>query len=137
MRTLSTHVACPACETTMVPRVVECPSCQLRIEAHFKDNEFSRLPDEWLHFLRIFVHCEGRIRDMEAALGVSYPTIKSRVAELKTRLGNVSAEASGPPAASASDAEANPDFDAVLRKLEAGEIDYDSAMAMIEALRAR
>ena len=60
--------------------VLACDACDLRVEARFFGNEFAALSDEDLHFLRIFIHTEGRIRDMESALGVSYPTVKARLA---------------------------------------------------------
>lgn len=124
MRELKTHGNCPACNTRMVPRVVACPACKLRIEGDFIENEFARLEEDWLHFLRIFIHCEGRITDMEAALGISYPTVKSRIAELKKRLGeHVAAEISGTQVDSVS---------VVLSAFEAGEIDYDEAMRLLE-----
>jgi hypothetical protein len=78
----------------MRPAVLACEPCGLRLEGRFEagstsgasGNEFAQLGPDELHLLRIFVHCEGSIRDMEAALGISYPTVKSRVAALKLRL---------------------------------------------------
>jgi len=137
MARLSTRVNCPACATRMVPRVLGCPQCGVRIEAEFRQNEFAGLEDEWLHFLRIFVHCEGRIRDMEAALGISYPTVKARMAELKQRLDVDDAQ---PPDPVDHDSSAG-DVDIggrhvgddkfvgeTLDLLESGEIDYDEAV---------
>ena len=105
----------------MVTRVLACPSCGLRIESDFRQNEFAGLEDEWLHFLRIFIHCEGRIRDMEAALGISYPTVKARIAELKTRLGT---DEANPPSRGSEPASTND----ILDQLESGKIDFDEAM---------
>lgn len=108
----------------MVTRVLACPACGLRIESDFKQNEFALLEDEWLHFLRIFIHCEGRIRDMEAALGISYPTVKARIAELKARLTTPDV----PPPPPAPDRAA---INEVLDLLESGDIDYEEAMNRI------
>lgn len=108
----------------MVPRVMACPDCNLRIESEFSENEFAALEEEWLHLLRIFIHCEGRITDMEAALGISYPTVKSRIAELKRRLGMKAGLEDMPPARES--------VSAILTALEAGEIDYQEAMRRIE-----
>lgn len=109
----------------MVTRVMACPDCGLRIEGEFLENEFAHLEEDALHFLRVFVHCEGRIRDIEAALGISYPTVKARIAELKHRLGMTNAttnEGASPSTDSVSD---------VLDRLESGEIDYEEAMRRI------
>jgi len=124
----------------MVPRVMACPSCNLRIETEFSENEFVGLEEEWLHFLRIFVHCQGRITDMEAALGISYPTVKARVAELKQRLGlqgipeNPEQDAGSPELKAAGDDgddERAASVSGILDAFDAGEIDYDEAMDRI------
>ncbi len=71
----------------MQPAVLQCPACQTRVEGRFgPGNEFAALSPDELHFLRVFVHCEGSIREMEAALGVSYPTVKARLSALKQAL---------------------------------------------------
>ena len=71
----------------MAPRVLQCAACDIRVEGTFRSNEFSLLEDDYLQLLRVFVLCEGRIRDMEKALGISYPTVKTRLAALRNRLG--------------------------------------------------
>ena len=110
----------------MATRVMACPNCGLRVETDFRENEFSHLEDEWLHFLRIFIHCEGRIRDIEAALGISYPTVKARIAELKHRLGMTEVETIPPENPGESVKE-------ILDLLESGKIDYDEAMIRLKA----
>jgi len=59
-------------------------------------NEFGSLTPDELHFLRVFIYCEGRIRDMEAALGVSYPTVKGHLATIKQKLNLVVHPPAGP-----------------------------------------
>lgn len=77
------EIHCPSCEGPLKTVVRECAPCGLRVEAKFPDNEFSRLSSEELHLLRIFLLCEGKVRDMESALGLSYPTIRSRIQALR------------------------------------------------------
>lgn len=48
----------------------------------FTGSWLHNLNDDQLHFLSVFVHCEGKIKDVEKALGVSYPTVKSQLAQL-------------------------------------------------------
>jgi hypothetical protein len=96
------------------------------VEGRFARNEFASLSAEDLHFLRIFVHCEGRIREMESALGVSYPTIKGRMAKLKEALAMTPATEAPP----ADDRTA-----AILRELDAGRITFEEAMKQIKELR--
>jgi hypothetical protein len=86
MKLLPPHLLCPSCQGPLRPVVLQCDECNLRVEGHFQRNEFASLGADDLHLLRIFIHTEGRIRDMEAALGLSYPTIKSRLAGLRAKL---------------------------------------------------
>ncbi|HEY9593557.1 MAG TPA: DUF2089 family protein [Spirochaetia bacterium] len=83
---IDANVRCPSCNGPLYPRVLVCDACGLKIEGDFVLNEFGTLTPDELHFLRVFIYCEGRIRDMEAALGVSYPTVKGHLAAIKARL---------------------------------------------------
>jgi len=120
------------------PKVLACPACDIKVEGPFQLNEFATLAQDDLHFLRIFVRCEGRIRDMEAALGLSYPTIRNRLSALKNKLtGDAGAEAGGAQDKPAAEKPADPpDVGRILEKLQAGEIPFDEAMNQIKRLRA-
>ena len=128
---------CPACDGRLVPRELACKDCGLVVQTRFKGNEFVGLDDDNLHLLRIFVACEGRIRDMERALGVSYPTVKSRLAGLRRTLGAVEPAAETPrPSRDEQprrvDRREGEGPAAVLDRLEAGEIDFDEALRSIK-----
>jgi hypothetical protein len=97
-------------------------------------NEFGSLTPDELHFLRVFIYCEGRIRDMEAALGVSYPTVKGHMASIKEKLNLANARPSapasvtgGPGAAPGGSQTANE----VLDGLETGQISYKEAIKLL------
>lgn len=80
---------CPYCQSATEVREIHCDHCECDVQGHFRPNEFTYLNEEDLHFLRIFLQFEGRIKEMEAPLGLSYPTIRSRLGQLKERvLGN-------------------------------------------------
>jgi hypothetical protein len=98
------------------------------VSTRYRGNEFAELDSEDLHLLRIFVACEGRIRDMEAALGVSYPTVKARLAALRTRLGLPAEARDKPQREPATAAE-------ILDQLAEGTLSYDEALPKIRALR--
>jgi hypothetical protein len=87
------------------------------VKGSFAGNEFGGLDGRLLHFLRIFVHCEGRIKDMEKALGVSYPTVKGMMAELKAALGLAVQEETSAE---------------ILDAMQRGEIPYDEALNRIK-----
>lgn len=139
----------------MKPVVLGCAPCGVRVEGVFEGggNEFSRLTRDELHLLRIFVHTEGSIREMESALGISYPTVKARVGALREKLGmpkggaEVGAEA-GMPAAGAvagggsvggegkgADVGAESQVAAVLGDMKAGRVSAADAARLIRELR--
>ena len=129
---------CPSCHGLMQVRALACRQCDLHIEGSFKGNEFADLPAEHLQLLRVFVHCEGRIRDMEKVLGVSYPTVKNRIAAMRTQLGlhsavSAVADASELPAAMLRPDSTEANALAVLDALERGEIDHARAVADLQA----
>ena len=136
MTRLQTSISCPVCQGPLRPRVLACGRCDVRVEGPFEANEFSGLDERLLHFLRIFVHCEGRIKDMEKALGVSYPTVKSMMAELKSALSlPPEAEPAEVPAAAPAAANTTTDTAAILEKMARGEISYDQALEQIRRAR--
>jgi hypothetical protein len=130
MKTIG-EMKCPSCEGWLVPVELGCGRCGVMVRGRFAQNEFASLGEEELHFLRIFVLCEGRIREMESALGVSYPTIKSRLAKLKETLG-----ARGPELVKEEEAPAEGSAMAnVLRELDDGEISFEQAMLRIKEIQ--
>jgi hypothetical protein len=135
---IDANIRCPSCNGQLFPRLLVCDSCGLKIEGEFVMNEFDSLTPEELHFLRVFIQCEGRIRDMEAALGVSYPTVKGHMASIKEKLhlsGQRAAAGPGgaPDAASAS--QEMPTAEAVLEKLESGQLSYKEAVRLLRAIK--
>lgn len=113
-----------------------CGDCGIKVEGPFQLNEFATLAPEDLHFLRIFVRAEGRIREMETALGLSYPTIRTRLTALKNKLqGGDSA-----PAGSTEPLQPVPSSEervrAILARLESGAVSFEEAMKEIKQVRA-
>lgn len=134
MQPIDSNLTCPSCQNLLQPKVLACPACDIKVEGPFRLNEFATLAPDDLHFLRIFVRCEGRIRDMETALGLSYPTIRTRLGALKRKL--TGEDAADPNAGAAEKPEEPADVGGVLARLQAGEIPFDEAMKQIKRLRA-
>ena len=137
---IDANVRCPSCNGQLFPRVLVCDSCGLKVEGDFVMNEFGALTPDELHFLRVFIYCEGRIRDMEAALGVSYPTVKGHLASIKEKLNLARIRPSAPPGATAgaqagasAGSEGGRTTDEVLDGLEAGQISYKDAIRLLKA----
>ncbi len=142
MKSISQSIRCPSCTGPLRPAVLLCEPCGLRFEGSFIANEFATLSQEDLHFLRIFIHTEGHIREMESALGVSYPTVKARLADLKARLqsdvATATATANTPPlpVSATADESQRPETtnsSSVLHELETGKISAEEAIAQLRA----
>ncbi|MEK7865605.1 MAG: DUF2089 family protein [Planctomycetota bacterium] len=137
----SSPLKCPSCSGPLRPAVMACDPCGLRVEGKFAQNEFATLGEEQLHLLRIFVHTEGRIREMESALGLSYPTIKQRLADLRRVLAPQAESAvvkSTPPTPSeppAPQPAREASVSEVLSAMEAGRLTFEDAMAQIRRLK--
>lgn len=100
---------------------VRCDACATGIEGRFGLDWFGALSAEQLQFVKVFLVCRGKIKDVEQALGLSYPTVVSRLEAVVASLG----EPSSSPAASVT-----PEPTAslsVLDQLAAGTIDVDEA----------
>ena len=135
---IDANIRCPSCNGQLYPRVLVCDSCGLKVEGEFVLNEFDSLSPDELHFLRVFVQCEGRIRDMEAALGVSYPTVKGLLASIKDKLSQRSPRfAASAPQSSEERGGGNETPDEILDRLEKGEINYKDAVRFLRAARKK
>ncbi len=135
---IDANVRCPSCGGQLYPRVLVCDACGIRVEGEFVLNEFGSLTPDELHFLRVFIYCEGRIRDMEAALGVSYPTVKARLVTIKEKLNLTHPHFAGKTAAgegeqAAVEAAGGASTEAVLERLDAGSITYKEALRLMRA----
>ncbi|UCF70984.1 MAG: DUF2089 domain-containing protein [candidate division WOR-3 bacterium] len=78
---------CPSCGDKMVISELKCPKCDLRVKKDFESCDFCKLPEDDYEFLLIFLRTQGRITEMERLLGISYPTIKSKIDNLLNNLG--------------------------------------------------
>lgn len=124
MSTLTANLSCPACQKALSPAVLVCRACDLKVEGHFALNEFATLSGDDLHLLRIFILSEGRIRDMEAPLGLSYPTIRTRLKALRQRVAG--AQAAPEPRKTREEF-----VNDILNQLQTGQLSFDDAMARI------
>ncbi len=134
MKKFDTNVDCPTCRKPLSPRILACNDCGIRVEGPFEFNEFSQLTSDLLHFLRIFVHSEGRIKDMEKSLGVSYPTVKATMGRLKEAL-SIPSKPEAAPAAAANPGESP--VMSVLQSLERGDVTYQDALRELKRAHKR
>jgi len=78
---------CPVCSGELAVTRLHCRSCGTTLEGEFSVGRFGRLTKEQLALLESFLRSRGNLRDMERELGISYPTVRSRVDALVRALG--------------------------------------------------
>lgn len=147
MRTYRAPATCPVCSDSLITLRVGCPSCGTELSGHFGQCRFCSLDTSDLAILEVFLRSRGNLRDVQAHLGVSYPTARQRLSDLLNRLGYTevpaAAAAAGPPvrpgqatpalgAESAMRTPARPAVGDVLADLAAGRLDVDQAAGLLE-----
>src|SRR4051795_7249385 len=130
---------CPVCAGELAVTRLHCRSCGTTLEGEFTVGRFGRLTKEQLALLESFLRSRGNLRDMERELGISYPTVRSRVEALVRALGfgprDGDEEPEPEPAQRESDEAARVEArKAILQRLAAHEIGADEAAAAIRAL---
>ncbi len=78
---------CPVCAGELSVTRLHCRSCGTALEGDFSVGRFGRLNREQLALLESFLRSRGNLREMERELGISYPTVRSRVEALVRALG--------------------------------------------------
>ena len=78
---------CPVCSNELAVTRLQCRSCGTSLEGDFSVGRFGRLNRDQLTLLESFLRSRGNLREMERELGISYPTVRSRVEALVRALG--------------------------------------------------
>jgi hypothetical protein len=88
---------CPVCGEILAVTRLHCRNCDTTIEGHFGVGPFDRLAPEHLAFAEAFIRNDGKLNRMESELGLSYPTLRARLNELKEAMGFEAAEEAPAP----------------------------------------
>lgn len=89
--------SCPSCSGPLQLRELYCPTCDLALRGDFAaarqaqpelTSPLANLSDEQVAFLRLFIGSRGNLTEVERTLGVSYPTIRAKLDDLITALGD-------------------------------------------------
>ncbi len=131
---------CPVCAGELAISRLHCRTCGTTLEGEFGVGRFGKLSREQLALLESFLRSRGNLKEMERALGISYPTVRARVESLVQALGLSDGEAA-PELGDAGDDAGDQGSEAdtatqrrdILERLAKREID---AAAAAEALRA-
>jgi hypothetical protein len=110
---------CPVCNGRLHVTHLKCGECATELAGDFAPNEFARLAPDKLDFLRTFLSCRGNLKEVEGALGISYPTVRARLDTVLAALGfGAGGDSAGPTEA---------DKEQVLEALERGELTLEEA----------
>lgn len=104
---------------------IKCEHCSSAVEGHFELGWPGALSPEQLRFVKVFLVCRGKIKDVEAALGLSYPTVVSRLEDVVAALGEPRAKEESPREQSLD----------VLEQLSSGQIDVNEAERRLKKKR--
>jgi hypothetical protein len=126
---------CPVCSNELVVTRLHCASCGTTLEGDFSVGRFGRLNRDQTLLLESFLRSRGNLRDMERELGISYPTVRSRVEALVRALGFGPRSDDEPEATEPDKAiDRASARQAILERLAAHDITADEAAAAIRTL---
>ena len=109
---------CPFCAGKLEISRLGCVQCDTSIETTLPIPAFFRLPPDLQEFVMIFLRCQGKIRDVEKELGISYPTVIKRLDLVNVLLGNQAAPSGRKD---------------ILEQLERGEITVQEATQLLKS----
>ena len=112
---------CPVCGSGLRVTRLRCPSCNTVIEGDFQTERLLSLNAQQRSFVLSFLRIRGNIREMEKELGISYPTVRSRLDDIIQAIDGASATKTPPLTRKQ-----------ILEMLAKGEITQEDAMAMIQ-----
>ena len=78
---------CPVCGGSYVVTQLQCDGCKSRLEGQFGTGKLSSLNSDQMGFVETFLSCRGNIKEVEKALGISYPTVRSRLDDVLETMG--------------------------------------------------
>lgn len=77
---------CPACSASLQVVALSCPSCATRVEGAYLLCPICRLEGDDRALAELFLRVRGNAKEIERALGVSYPTVRARLDRIWSRL---------------------------------------------------
>lgn len=131
--------SCPICDGAIVVQSFHCRDCDATVSGHFAPalgsefeeaqlpvlRRFARLSVEQLQLLESFVRCEGKLNRLQEEIGVSYPTLRSRLDDVIRDLGFTPR---------AEEASQRLDRQQILQDLQEGKISAAEATTLLQSL---
>lgn len=107
--------SCPFCDGRLKVTEFRCVNCGSTVKGEFNRRVRGVSEDEW-EFIKLFMRVKGNLKKVGEILNLSYPTVRSRLEEVRTSLGFEKEEETGD----------------VISKLEMGKIDVEEALKELE-----
>ena len=73
---------CPFCQEKLKIKKLECIKCGVSYEGEFYTSPLMKLSEDQQNFVELFVLSSGSLKEMAEILGVTYPTVRSRLDEV-------------------------------------------------------
>ncbi|HNQ42840.1 MAG TPA: DUF2089 family protein [Candidatus Cloacimonadota bacterium] len=112
---------CPVCHKELTIREYHCHSCDISFKGEFTKSWLEGFNASQLEFIKLFLLVQGNLKELQKRLGISYPTVKNRLADIISIITR--------------DKAPGQDFRDILSDLEEGFVDVEEAIAMINQRR--
>jgi|SRR5579862_1035017 len=78
---------CPACSGELRVTQLRCEQCDTEVNGRFARERLVNLQEPYASLLETFLKFRGNFKEMERALGLSYPTVRARIEEALSAAG--------------------------------------------------
>lgn len=74
--------SCPICKHELKIKEVSCERCNVTYRGDFESSWLAAFSESQLEFIKLFLLVQGNLKEVQNQLGISYPTVKSRLADI-------------------------------------------------------
>ena len=120
---------CPTCGGVLQIRELSCTECKTEIRGYFNPCDFCRLTEDESTFLRVFVLSRGSLKAVGKELGISYPTVSSKLEEIIAALSRETEKR-----AEGEDTSARGD---ILDRIASGDLSAEEGLRLLKATKAK
>ena len=118
---------CPTCGGELQVRELSCTECKTEIRGHFHPCDFCRLSEDESTFLRVFVLSRGSLKAVGKELGISYPTVSSKLEDIIAALsGETEKRAEGDEASARGE---------ILDRIASGDLSAEEGLRLLKATK--
>ncbi len=117
---------CPVCARQLSVSQMHCQECGTELRGDFKLCRFCTLPEQHLTVIETYLRCRGNMKELEKALGISYPTARAMLDAALDALGFGTEIPAGPQEPAGA-----------IAALERGEIDVTEAINQLKKRRQK